>query len=182
MRSFFVISLIVLLGCSPRVIRCSAYDDVSKTEQTYSIEGTLTTSTSYCGGVDIGDEIYEYQKERPYSATVYVREGEVNNSKCKIIDSVSTDAEGNFHFDLKPGKYILFTANFKSESIIDDLLKYDGEDTSVDEECLRGWWKNGLFKIEVIDSNITNLKYNFHQDCFVPFAIPCIGYHGPYPP
>lgn len=153
-----------------------------KIERIFQVEGALTTSSSYCGGADIGDEVYEYQKQRPFRTTIYIRRGTENNEKSKIIDSVSTDAEGKFSLKLKSGNYILISTNQKSEKTVEELLKMNSEYTTVNEDCLRNWWKSGLFKIEVKDTNISGLNHNFHQECFIPFAIPCIGYNGPYPP
>ena len=99
MNVFFTSFIIGLLASIP----------TEEKKLTQTISGTITTSGSYCGGVAPSKEILQKaQAKRPVGGfMVYVKKGTKNNLLSCIVDSTRTDSNGNYSFDLKPGKYIL---------------------------------------------------------------------------
>jgi len=165
------------------IINC-AYAQTSniQTNIYYTVEGTLTQSSQYCGGVHPShEEEAEYMRAKPYFSKLYVRIGKVNSTKAPIIDSTNTDANGHYSFKLPPGDYVIIMPSQKNKNIIYSLKKSKSKTLRVNSLCLRGWWKGGLYKIHVKDKNITALDHNFHSRCFIPYSIPCLDYVGPYP-
>lgn len=149
----------------------------------FSVEGRLTQSSSYCGGVHPTEEQErEYHRERPFQTKLYVRSGNLNSENSPLIDSVITDGLGYFKFNLPKGDYVIILPSQLNKSSIDAYKKMETNDLHVDNLCLSNWWKVGLFQVTVSDSNISGLKHNFHQRCFVPAYLPCFDYTGPYPP
>lgn len=149
----------------------------------YTIEGQLTQSSSYCGGAHPTEEQErEYQREVPFSTKLYVRSGNLNLENSPLIDSVIADGLGKFKFNLPKGEYVIILPSQLNKSSIELYKKMETSDLHVDELCLSNWWKAGLFQVTVSDSNISGLKHNFHQRCFVPAYLPCFDYTGPYPP
>jgi hypothetical protein len=149
----------------------------------YTVKGVLTSTSTYCGGA-APDPAYERELHtpRPYRCWVYVRKGHVNKEKDPIIDSAFCDSTGTFELTLPPGKYVLVNHYQKDEQVMNSARKMDGQYLQVDHICLIGWFRSGLFQIEVVDKDITDLNYNFGDRCFVPYPIPCMSYMGPYPP
>jgi mRNA-degrading endonuclease RelE of RelBE toxin-antitoxin system len=174
--SVFVISQCVIINFA------LAQTPNSQTNIYYTVEGTLTQSSQYCGGVHPShEEEAEYRRAKPYYSKLYVRKGKVNSTKAPIIDSTNTDANGHYSFKLPPGDYVIIMPSQKNKNIIHSLKKGKSKTLRVNSLCLRGWWKGGLYKINVKDKNIPDLDHNFHNRCFIPYPIPCFDYIGPYP-
>ena len=149
---------------------------------TRKISGTITTSGSYCGGVAPSNEmLQDAQAKRPMSGfMVYVKKGTENKLLSCIVDSTYTDSNGNYSFDLRPGKYILL----QKEQLNKVVYKtYEASKwLQADVECMKLWWEKGLSTITVENENIDSLNFHFQKRCFIPLGIPCLRYSGPYPP
>lgn len=149
----------------------------------YTVEGYLTHSSSYCGGMAPSEEEErELHRPKPYYTKLYLRKGNKNSIKKPIIDSAVTDNKGHFQFKLPPGNYVIIMPYQKDKKILSAIRKLKSKDMKVNDLCLNAWWNGGLFKVSVRDSSIKGLNYNFHNRCFVPYPFPCIDYYGPYPP
>jgi len=152
-------------------------------EERVKISGWIHSTSSYCGGAAPDQKTLDlYHTPRPYTGWLYLREGRSNTNDGLIADSIRPDQNGFFSFDVKKGNYVLIYDLQKNDSILDKLSALESEYISVDKPCLKGWFANGLLKISAEDSLMDSLVFNFHQRCFVPYAIPCISYNGPYPP
>ena len=151
-----------------------------KVKQT--ISGTITASGSYCGGVAPSNEMLQNaQAKRPMSGfMVYVKKGAENKLFSCIVDSACTDSQGNYSFDLRPGKYVIL----QKEQLNKDVYKtYEASKwLQADVDCMKLWWEKGLSIITVENENIDSLNFHFQKRCFVPLSIPCLRYSGPYPP
>ena len=177
---------LILLG-SLMLTACKSVDYPTQVHHTtptlYSVQGTLTQSSSYCGGVHpTEEEEMEYKRPRPMNTWLYVRSGKTNRQDSPIIDSAKTDQFGKYSFELPPGDYVIIMPEQRTKESIARYRDMENDFLEVDELCLLGWWKSGLFQISIIDSAITGLNHNFHSRCFVPVAVPCMSYSGPYPP
>jgi hypothetical protein len=149
----------------------------------YTIEGTLTRSSQYCGGIHPSrEEEAEFTRAKPLHTKVYVRKGKRNSTKTPLFDSTTTDANGHYTFHLPPGNYVVLMPIQKNKKILRSLKKIKSKTLHVNMLCAKGWWLGGLYKIKVVDKNISGLDHQFHHRCFVPYPIPCIDYSGPYPP
>ena len=181
MKFFHLIPITILLAACNAVNEVVDADPAS--QKRYSAQGVLTQTSSYCGGVHpTWEEEMEYQKARPFNTWLYVRQGKINKEDSPILDSVKTDGTGKFTFFLSPGEYVILTPEQRTKEVLSRYKKMESNDLIVDDLCLNGWWKAGLFQIVVNDSSITGLDYNFHYRCFVTVAMPCMSYTGPYPP
>jgi hypothetical protein len=172
MNVFFTYLIIGLLASSP----------TEEKKLTQTISGTITTSGSYCGGVAPSEEILQNaQAKRPLSGfMVYVRKGAENKLLSCIVDSASTDSNGKYSFELKPGEYVLL----QKEQLNNDVYKLYAASKwlQVDVDCMKLWWKKGISTITVENENIESLNFHFQKRCFIPLGIPCLRYSGPYPP
>jgi hypothetical protein len=155
----------------------------SKVPLTFSIHGTLTTSSSYCGGAAPTPEIEKYyQENRPYGGWVYFRHADSSGTYLPAVDSVLCDKNGNFSVDLQTGEYIVFTYECDYRNYNKLISQLNTRDLQIDNNCLDNWFRNGLFKVSGENGSVNDLNYNFYSPCFVPVAIPCVFYTGPYPP
>jgi hypothetical protein len=180
MRFLILSTVLVLSACK---VADHASDHSNSVSTLYTVQGTLTQSSSYCGGVHpTWEEQMEYQKARPFYTWLYVRSGKTNKEDSPIIDSVQTDNNGRYSFKLPAGDYVIITPEQRTKEVLNRYKKMENKDLIVDDLCLSGWWKGGLFQVSVVDSAITGLDHNFHSRCFVPVAMPCMTYTGPYPP
>lgn len=149
----------------------------------YKVEGTLTQSSQYCGGIHpTHEEEAELMRAKPYYSRLYVRKGKKNSTKAPIMDSTTTDSNGHYSFMLPPGYYVILIPSQKDKKILKRLKKMKSKELRVNDLCLIGWWNGGLYKVNVKDKDIGGLDHQFHYRCFVPYPYPCIDYVGPYPP
>lgn len=176
--------ILLLHTLSLCLISCSISQNIVESKPNkFSVSGQLTQTSSYCGGAAPTREMeIEYQTPKPYQTKLYIRKGKENSESEPIYDSVVTDGLGNFQISLPPGDYVIILPSQQRKEIINSYLKMQGQDIHVDENCLRNWWKNGIFKVTVADKDITGLNHNFHSGCFVPAHMNCFSYSGPMPP
>jgi hypothetical protein len=180
MKFAVILSSVIVFGSCAN---SQQLEEETITNHTFKVCGTITSSSSYCGGAAPSFEEEEYyRRERPYTCWLYVRKGGSNNLNKPIIDSTCTDSQGFFMFHLPPGDYTIITSEQRDPKTIERIINVQSNDLLVDEGCVRQWFNYGLFKVSITDSDIHDLNHNFHSRCFVPYSIPCIHYTGPYPP
>lgn len=162
-----------------------------KDKKTFMIQGQLTTTESWCGGMRPTPEIEKnlrIPKALP-NTKIYIRKGTVNDPKSKIIQTVTSDANGNFSVKLPAGKYVIVDEKKKDRKYAEELLKKFEKETqnysAIDKNCLEEWLKTPDFTFE-IDANGTlknmdTLKVNYHLPCSFR-SVPCVQYRGPMPP
>ena len=146
------------------------------------VKGKVTQTWSYCGGAAPSEEMLEEaRRPRPYEGKVfYIRKGKINSLKEPMILSFTVSAAGTFSFQLPAGVYSIIqdtqlkALNFNDYNV--DANKY------ADKDCLKKWWAQAYYVLEIKDKNITNLNFEFHHACFVDSDIPCLQYVGPMPP
>lgn len=148
----------------------------------FNISGKVTQTSTYCGGAAPSEEILaEYSKAKPYAGkTFYIRKGNTNTLKSKIILSFKADEKGNFSFLLPPGIYSIIQEAQVKEINAKDYNKSGS--FQADVTCLKNWWLKPYYTLEVKDKDVTELHFKFHHPCFVSNDIPCIQYTGPMPP
>ena len=176
MRSILFLSLIVLFlySCSTKRGIQSSSDSLIK------VEGQLSYTLPYCKGIaPTPEDIKILNTPIPYSTKLYLRNGTVNSESNPIIDSVTTDGDGMFTFEVLPGEYVILLPEQRHRGSIDEYLSKRKKFLAVDSLCLEKWWENGLFQISVKDVDITELNFKFRNKCFVPRSMPCATYTGP---
>lgn len=148
----------------------------------FNISGKVTQTSTYCGGAEPSEEILaEYSKAKPYNGkTFYVRKGNTNTLKGKIILSFKADENGKFSFQLPPGIYSIIQETQVKEIKTMDYKKNGS--LPADPICLKNWWVKPYYILEIKDKDVIDLHFKFHHPCFVSGDIPCIQYTGPMPP
>jgi hypothetical protein len=144
------------------------------------VSGKVEKTFAYCGGARPSKEVLEnLQSPVAYAGKkFYIREGRINTTSAKIVASFVTDSAGNFKVSLKPGTYSIIVEEQLNTIKASDLQTTE---LKVDEQCLKQWWSKPLQVIQV-KGVVNNLKFSFHQRCFIGSDIPCISYTGPTPP
>ena len=144
----------------------------------YKVTGTIRLSTDYCGGVDPGEEtLAKMRQPIPIEGkTIYIKRGNKNSPKGKIIQKASTDENGIFNVYLASGLYCV-VEEYKVKK-----LQYPepNSNTSVDSLCIKKEWRkcDGIIRIE--NKTIENVNLIYYEHC--PWTQPCVGYSGPLPP
>lgn len=161
-------------------IVCASITAQTTKKTLITISGKITQTSSYCGGAAPSPEMLEeYETPKPYiGKTLYVRKGNRNNLKEKIILSFKADAKGNFSFQLEPGIYSIIV----EEQVKTLTIKQTNPGVQADTACLKKWWVKPYHLLNVKENNITGLNFNFHHPCFITSDIPCFQYNGPMPP
>ena len=150
--------------------------------QNYVLSGTCQITRSYCGGVAPSQEDYARMiAPKPYIGKVlYLKKGFKNSFKQKTLAQAVCDSNGCFSFTVSPGDYCIVQAEH-TRSLQAFIKQCQGSHLLSDVNCLKQWWINGLVSFSVnAHKQIPVLE--FHQACFTPGDIPCIGYTGPMPP
>lgn len=149
----------------------------------YKVSGTLTSSSNYCGGAAPSKEQLAWHRTpRPHQTVVYVKSAGDPHWEQTLIDSTATDENGYFELWLEPGEYTILTAEQNDKNHLSNVLSCGNNYVLVDEDCVREWFAKGLFQVSVSNEFVEDLNHNFYSRCFVPYAIPCLDYTGPYPP
>lgn len=150
--------------------------------QTFTINGKVTQTWAYCNGAAPNEGMLEEAaRPKPYNGKIFfLRKGKVNSIKEPVILSFTVNASGTFSFQLPAGIYSFFQEpQLKSFNKKDYAL---GSYTNEEIECLKKWWVQPYYILEIKDKDITNLKFEFHHQCFSLNDIPCLQYTGPMPP
>jgi len=179
MRSILILSSITIF-----LFSCSTKRDIQPSaDSLIKVEGRLSYTLPYCKGIaPTPEDIKTLNTPIPYSTKLYLRNGTVNSDSNPIIDSVTTDSDGNFTFEVLPGEYVILLPEQVHRESIDEYLGKRKKFLAVDSLCLGKWWEKGLFQISVVDKDITKLNVNFRNKCFVPRSMPCATYTGPHIP
>ncbi len=148
----------------------------------FFIKGKVTQTWSYCGGAAPTEEILEQcERPQPYNGKVFfLRKGKVNSISEPVVLSFTVNASGTFSFQLPSGVYSIF-----QEPQLKPFNKKEyplGSYTNEEIECLKKWWMQPYYVLEIKEKDITNLKFEFHHECFAINDIPCLQYIGPMPP
>jgi hypothetical protein len=179
MKSILLLSIFSLLisSCSTKKI------SIAQSITSFEVNGQLSFTLPYCKGIaPTPEDIKTLNTPIPYSTKLYLRNGMVNSESIPIIDSVTTDSDGKFTFEVLPGEYVILLPEQCHRGSIDEYLGKRKKFLAVDSLCLENWWENGLFQISVEDEDITKLNFNFRNKCFVPRSMPCATYTGPHIP
>lgn len=146
------------------------------------VSGKVTKSGSYCGGAFPSEEtLQNAQAVIPLNGfMVYVKKGSENKLSSPVLDSASTNSDGDYSFKLPKGEYVLLRKNQLDKSVFETYSA--SSQLQVDVECLEAWWKKGLATITIENENIDSLNFHFRKRCFVPDYMPCLRYTGPHPP
>lgn len=146
-----------------------------------TISGKVTQSSQYCGGAEPDPEILQQMnaKQKYAGKKFYIRKDTLNSSKKPIELSFTSDANGNFSFQLPPGTYMILLEEQIKEP---DVKKYNSPSQNVNEKCLTDWWKKPYYVLVIGDKDITGLDFHFYHRCFINTDIPCLSYIGPMPP
>ncbi len=154
-------------------------EDYSK----YTVSGQIEYTGRYCGGAPPPQRLLEnIRKKKPRAGfKLYIRAGNMNDSRAPIIDSTMTDEHGRFIFHLPPGDYVLLSSYHKNREIFttwrnDDYIRIS------DRNCLEKWWRDGLAKFSVRNQPVDDIYLHFQKQCFLPLGVPCLVYKGPFPP
>lgn len=148
------------------------------------VSGTVTSTSSYCGGARPSDEILaDVATPRPIpNKKIYIKKGESNSFDSKAIIVLTSDAKGNFHAKLAPGKYLVVDSTKNDMTYYNMLLKTYKDQTvnyeAIDTLCLKEWYTKPNCVFEVIDKEVKDINVNFHRTCN---DIPCALFRGPLP-
>ena len=143
--------------------------------KTFTISGTVFTQGEYCGGA-VPSEEQLHPKPAPAPALVlYVREGNVNTGSKKLVDSVTSDANGNFSLQLPAGNYC-FVEGWKKGRLV---MPKDDQFSSWDTACYRENYSSCDFSLDV-KAATDSVKIILPRHC--AWSQPCCSYHGPLPP
>ena len=146
------------------------------------ISGKVTQTSSYCGGAAPSEEMLrQYEQPTPYAGKVfYVRKGNTNDLKQPVVLKFKSDSSGKFSFRLAPGVYSIIQ---EEQVKALNLKKYvSNSEVSVDQTCLKTWWKKPYQVLVIKDKEVKDLNFNFYHPCFISGDIPCMTYTGPMPP
>lgn len=146
-----------------------------KKPATYSVEGTITETSAYCGGVAPSPE-QQFPKPYPKAGIkLLVRKGNFNNPEEKIIDSFVSDAQGKFKIALPAGTYT-FIEPWKREKY---KTPQNDRNLTYDTACYRKKYHQPDYTLEV-KKKVTDINIHFQRPC--AWTTPCIIYNGPKPP
>ncbi len=148
------------------------------------VSGSFTCTIQYCGGVDPGqDYLMELSQPKPYvGKKMLIRKGLKNDFRKPIVDSLLTDEKGNFSLSLPPGSYCMIQPLQRDSTWHRMVLKNYSSIYVSDTACFKNWFQSGYYTFTVRDEAITGLKFHIDRTCFMPDAIKCAQYMGPYPP
>ncbi|MBK9285134.1 MAG: hypothetical protein IPM51_12610 [Sphingobacteriaceae bacterium] len=153
----------------------------TQNNKTYTIKGKVVYTNSYCGGVMPNKEVLdECNRAKPYvGKKLFVKKGESNNLKSKILFSFTVDSTGGFSFHLPKGNYMIVCEE-QTKKI--SIKNSKNSHLNIDSSCYAQWWTIPLLQIHVDAQPVYDLQITFHKKCFVNSDSPCIHYSGPMPP
>jgi hypothetical protein len=148
------------------------------------VSGTVTGTYSYCGGARPSDEMLaQLATPKPMPGKrIYIKKGEVNSFDSKVLLVLTSDAKGNFHTKLAPGKYLIVDSTKKDMTYYNMLLKNYKVQTehyeAIDTLCLKEWFMKPNAVFEVVDKEVKDVIVNFHKTC--DDVLPCSRFRGPF--
>ena len=165
--------------------RTEAKTDTDSPAKKVIISGTITQTSSYCGGAAPPQFLLEQLAEpKPFpKKKLYVIKGDTNTASHQIILNFTSDSAGNFSFQIEPGTYSVI---LEEQASAPDAKKYKTQVQAIDEACYKNWWAKPYYLLEVPAAEkqtiIKGLNFNFHHRCFISSDVPCLQYGGPMPP
>ena len=144
----------------------------------YNVSGTVTTTSSYCGGAAPSQEMLaQMAKPRPIAGKqLFIKSGKENSEGGAVIKSITTDSLGHFQINLKNGAYCI-VEEYKSKPLV---IPKNDKYSKWDEECLKEKYAQCDYQLDVLNKNVDDLNINFHKQC--TWSQPCLQYDGPLPP
>ena len=147
-----------------------------KTTRRWKVSGKVIQTNEYCGGANPSEEIIEaLRKEKPLpDKRLFVRAGTLNKITRPVLQSFTTDAEGNFEISLPPGDYCVIEEGKKDQLKIPDFSKENEKLPPAEayrltsEECLRTWWRACDQTLRVKRQSLKGVVIRFHQRCNPP--------------
>jgi hypothetical protein len=141
----------------------------------YSVEGTVFEINPYCGGAAPSPE-QENPKPHPKAGIkLLIRKGNFNDPQTPVIDSLVSDADGNFKIQLAPGTYSLIEPWKKEKYIVPQDRQYLHYDTA----CYRKMYHESDYTL-VVKNKMKDVAITFQRHC--QWQQPCAQYDGPLPP
>lgn len=179
-HQLFAIAAFLLLIGSMSCRSMTKQASTSAGDQAYQVSGQVVQRKPYCGGAKPNQAILDRtQIPQPYpNKTFYLKHGESNRIKAKVVAQFTTDAQGEFSLQLPKGTYVLLQAEQLQKLNIEAL---QSKHLSIDAKCLESWWKQPYHVLNVKDANITDLNFSFQKRCHIDSDLPCITYTGPPP-
>ncbi len=192
MKSFFSILFFVSIFYSCKEKRYLQHtSSTTQSKETVStneflVNGTVTQSFSYCGGMRPTDEdYYERTRPKPMSGTFYIRKGLFNDVNEKIIDTIVSDAFGKFSIRLPKGEYCIIGHDRLDSGYVKSILKNHSKPTqyysAADSNCLFRWLKSPLASFILDSVETISISWDIHHPCSWD-DITCVDYFGPLPP
>jgi hypothetical protein len=167
-----------------RPLHCLLYlfivSNIAAKAQLQSIAVNVQVIQPYCGGARPTPEMEENARiPHAYEGKkFYIRKGKINTCKAKIIDSFTTDAQGNFIIKLPKGNYSIIVAEQKNEL---NIALYNTKYQKADIACLQKWWSTPYYNLVVKTVN-KPLDFLFYNKCYIQSDAPCLQYNGPRHP
>lgn len=154
--------------------------------QLVELRGVVTYSTNYCGGAAPTEEIVsEMNAKKPYANIwLYIRRGEKNNIRSKIVAKVKTDSLGKFSVKLRQGTYSIVDSRKKNSRFINSLIKMVKQPKAgyklTDKSCLLNWLQTPDVVVR-LTTDTFKCELHYVMQCSWN-KYPCMHYLGQYPP
>lgn len=161
--------------------------EMNERAQRYVLKGKVTTTRKYCGGARPTDEILqEFNTPQPaVGMELYLKEGATGNLSAPILDTIVTNADGEFRLKLPLGDYVIVDAKHADKSHYRHLKRTYADKTDnyepIDMGCLEKWAAQTLMNITVTEQDVMLNTINIQIGCSWD-EVPCATYTGPYPP
>ncbi|MBI3233168.1 MAG: hypothetical protein HYZ42_03880 [Bacteroidetes bacterium] len=151
-----------------------------KVSPTYIFSGRITYTQDYCGGAAPPQDLIEKLKTPKPLANkkIYFKKGRVNGLNKTRIGYFTTDSLGRFNIKLTASDYVFFDESKLRWEEEHDMT--ESVNMTIDYKCLLDKHMKGDFTIKKTQKNLKDYAFNYHYPC--AYNLPCIEYHGPYPP
>ena len=170
---------VLLLLAAPLV--CLAMIPSQSRPDDVKVDGSVVMHKPYCGGMAPTPEMARGVLKPMPNTNFFIRKGDGNHAKSRIAASFTTDDEGNFSVNLKPGQYSVMHGD-KLLSL-EEFKKKNGPKgahyKAVKSPCFAEWHQRADFLLNVRADTTVTLRYS--SRCFEGMN-PCIRYTGPLPP
>ncbi len=147
-------------------------------QKKFKVNGVVFQTYTYCGGAEPMPEVLvELARPRPIiGKTIYIKKGNSNSGKSKVIAKLVTDSVGGFSINLPKGNYCIVDENKTKPLTIpknNQVMKHD-------VKCLTEQFQKCDFSLNVLNKEVADIQIIYHEYC--SWAKPCIHYSGPLPP
>lgn len=147
----------------------------------YTVSGNVMLTRSYCGGAAPSQEMLDNLRiPIPFEGLkVHARQGTANDLKKPLLRTTTTDANGNYSFQLPAGEYCII---YDERAKLPDTKNFEASHLIYDQECFVEWVKACDATVKVTDANVSAPSFTLRQPCMKSYYSNCIRYQGPYPP